>query len=213
MDAIINYLSDSNKLIELFGTGAGIVYLIFSIRRIIYLWHLGFLTSLLYTWVFFTSKFYADMGLQVYYLVISVYGWYNWKYGNVNNSNEALPIQSMSMKLFAKLSLATLVMWPAIAWVLIRFTDSPLPWWDSFTTAASITATWMLARKILENWLFWIVIDAISCGLYIYKDLHFTTLLFVVYTIMAVVGYLDWRKALKRTKKQERTYAYCDNRT
>jgi nicotinamide mononucleotide transporter len=94
----------------------------------------------------------------------------------------------------------------ALSFILIYFTDSPLPVWDAFTTAGSIVATWMLANKILENWLFWIIIDLISMGLYIYKGLYPTVVLFFVYSVMAVFGYIQWKESLtKEISKQERS--------
>jgi nicotinamide mononucleotide transporter len=76
-------------------------------------------------------------------------------------------------------------------------TDSPIPYWDAFTTSGSIVATWMLARKMIENWIFWVVIDFVALGTYLYKGLFATTVLFLVYTFMAVIGFYKWKKSLK----------------
>lgn len=193
---IINWYTENfDRIVEFLGAAAGILYLYLSIRKNIYLWHVGFITSALYIYVFLVSKFYADMGLQVYYLVISVYGWYHWKFAkNGNNDNKKLPVKTAEKKLLSIILFITLALFIIIGYMLNNYTDSPLPYWDAFTTAASITATWMLARKIIEHWIFWIVIDAISAGLYLFKDLYFTTFLFIVYTIMAIVGYIEWKK-------------------
>ncbi len=185
-----------NLLIEVFGALTGLVYLYFSIRQKIWLWPLGIFTSAVYIYVFFASKFYADMGLQVYYLGISIYGWVHWLHGGGGEGQDSLPVSRTSLRMAAWMVLATLAMFIILAVILERFTDSPLPCWDAFTTAASITATWMLARKILENWLVWILVDAVSLGLYLYKGLYPTVGLFAVYTVMAFKGYREWRKDL-----------------
>jgi len=185
----------SSNYIEVLGAVSGLVYLYFSIRQIIWLWPLGILTSVLYIYVFYTTRFYADMSLQVYYFFISFYGWYNWLYGKKGDSK--ISVQYAGRRLLLILLVLTSILTLIIAFILKRFTDSPLPWWDAFTTAASIPATWMLAGKIIENWLFWIVIDAVSAGLYLYKGMYPTVFLFIVYTTLAFAGYLNWRKDLK----------------
>ncbi len=184
----------TQNYIEVLGAVTGLVYLYFSIQRIIWLWPLGIVTSAFYVFIFFESKFYADMSLQVYYFVISFYGWYNWLYGKGKNGE--VNIRYTGFKLLILYSLLTILITFILAYVLMEFTDSPLPVWDAFTTAGSIMATWMLANKMLENWLFWVVIDIISMGLYIYKGLFPTAFLFFVYSFMAIIGYISWRNTI-----------------
>jgi nicotinamide mononucleotide transporter len=182
---------------EVCGTISGLAYLYFSIRQSIWTWPLGLLSSALYVYVFFVSKFYADMGLQFYYVIISIYGWYAWLHGNGNtNQDGELKVSRTSVILWVKLFIVNLLLYLGIAYILLHFTDSPVPYWDSFTTALSIVATWMLARKKLEHWLLWVIIDSVSLGLYIYKGLYATVILFFVYTVMAGVGFRAWRKDL-----------------
>ena len=185
----------SQNYIEVLGALTGLIYLYFSIRQIIWLWPLGIITSLLYIYVFFKTKFYADMGLQVYYFFISFYGWFNWLYGK--KGNKKLVVQFAGRKMLIVLFILTILITYLIAFILIKFTDSPLPYWDAFTTAGSILATWMLARKIIEHWLFWIIIDGVSIGLYIYKGLYPTVILFFVYFTMALAGYIKWKEDMK----------------
>ncbi|MGC9471037.1 MAG: nicotinamide riboside transporter PnuC [Bacteroidales bacterium] len=198
MDWIIHHL---NLVVEIFGAVTGLIYLYFSIRQNIWLWPLGIFTSSVYIYVFFASKFYADMGLQGYYLVVSIYGWYHWLHGTSGNRSDDLPVSRTSRRQWVVLLIITLVLFVLMAWVLERFTDSDVPRWDAFTTAASITATWMLARKLLEHWLIWVVVDAVSMGLYVYKGLYPTVGLFAVYTLMAVKGYVEWKKDLLQQNK------------
>ncbi|MGM0665703.1 MAG: nicotinamide riboside transporter PnuC [Bacteroidota bacterium] len=190
----------SNHYIEVFGALTGILYVILEIRQNIWLWPLGLITSSVYIWVFFTSKFYADMGLQTYYVLISIYGWYWWlKGGEKKYDREALPVTGISMKLLTILAAVFIILFALIYFILVSYTDSPLPLGDAFTTALSIVATWMLARKIIEHWILWVVADLVSMALYIYKGLYPTVVLFAVYTVMAVIGYNEWRKTMLRS--------------
>ncbi len=192
MDQIIKWLS--GNYIELLGAILGIAYIFFSIKQSILTWPVGLATSVLYVWVFFVSKLYADMGLQVYYVVISIYGWYEWLRGNQFNHSEPIQVSRLSLKLGFSLSIVSLFLFLLIWFILKNYTDSPVPMADAFATALSIVATWMLARKILEHWLVWIFVDAFSIGLFWYKDLLPTVILFVVYTVMAFVGYREWKR-------------------
>ena len=186
----------SNK-IELLGAILGILYIFFSIRQSILTWPTGLLTSVLYTIVFFQSKFYADMGLQVYYVVISIYGWYYWLNGAKPEKNKTIPVRRLSINFWPIIAIIGFIIYILLVYILINFTDSDVPYMDSLTTVLSIIATWMLAKKYIEQWLIWIFVDAVSAGLYVYKNLWPTVILFIVYTIMAILGYLEWKKDLK----------------
>jgi len=184
----------SAHYVEVLGVFFSILYLYFSIRQNILLWPMGIISALLYMVVFYQSKFYADMGLNGYYVVISIYGWVIWKQGS-SNSGKGLPIRRINLKLALILLTITMAAFFGIGEVLARYTDSPIPYWDAFTTAVSFTATWMLARKILEHWILWVIVDTISMGLYLYRGLYPTLVLFAIYTAMAVVGFIEWKKA------------------
>lgn len=183
--------------IEIAGTVLSLAYLYLSVRQKPALWIFGFLCSALYTVVFFRSKFYADMTLQLYYLAVSVYGWWNWQQGTTpSKQKDTLPVTVTPRRLWPALAIASILIFMAY-YAVLRRTDAALPAGDSFTTALSIVATWMLAKKYIEYWLIFIVVDALSAGQYIYKELYPTAALFVVYTIMAVVGYFQWKKSLE----------------
>ena len=188
----------SNNYIELLGLIFGLLYILLSIKQNIWCWPVGFITSALYIYVFFVTKFYADMGLQVYYLIVSVYGWSHWMFGAKSKKQDDLKITKTNIKLGIYLFLATIVLFVIISYVLVNYTDSEIPYWDAFTTAASFVATWMLARKIIEHWIIWIIVDSVSLGLYIYKELYPTVILFAVYTVLAILGYIEWKKKLKK---------------
>lgn len=135
------------------------------------------------------------MSLQFYYVVISIYGWINWKRG-AQDSGKELPTTQMSKRLILNLTFVTGLIYFVYFLILSKFTDSTIPKADSLVGALSIVGTWMLARKLIENWLVWIVADALCVGLYIYKGLFPTAILFVIYTGMAVVGYFQWKNSL-----------------
>lgn len=184
--------------IELLGAILGLAYILFSIKQHILTWPTGLLTSLLYIVVFFQSGFYADMGLQVYYVAISIYGWYFWLRGSHKKaaSGETVRPGKIPKKALTYSIFATIAIYFGLLFILLNFTDSTVPYMDSLTTALSITATWMLAKKYIEHWLIWIFVDLLSAGLYAYKELWPTVVLFVVYTLMAVLGYKEWKKDL-----------------
>lgn len=190
-----------SNYIEVTGAILGVIYIVFSIRQSILTWPTGLATSVLYIVIFFRARFYADMGLQFYYVFISIYGWYIWRKGNAADYTKAVSVNQITLKTALFAAMASLVFFAFIAFILKNYTDSLVPFMDAATTALSIVATWMLARKIIEHWLVWIVVDLVSAGLYLYKGLWPTTILFVVYTIMAFVGYREWNKELKLLKK------------
>ena len=176
----------------------GLFYVVLSIRQNISLWFIGILTSSFYIIVFFNSKLYANMSLQFYYLIMSIYGWYFWKH-NQNDpqiSGGILSVRTISNKIIIWCMLIGLSILILLYVILERYTDSPFPGWDSFTTMLSIIATWMLTRKYIENWLLWIISDTASVGLYFYMKLYPTTILFFIYTIMAVIGFIEWKKTM-----------------
>ena len=183
--------------IEIVGAILSLIYLNLSIKQKVSLWFFGIISSVFYIVIFFQTKFYADMSLQFYYVFISIYGWLNWKRGN-QGSGEELPTTQLSKRLLLNLVVATGLIYIVYYLILSKFTDSTIPKADSLVGALSVVGTWMLAKKFIENWLVWIVADALCVGLYIYKGLFPTAILFIVYTVMSVVGYWQWRKRMKK---------------
>ncbi|PKQ65542.1 hypothetical protein BZG02_00610 [Labilibaculum filiforme] len=191
----MNWILDN--IIEIIGTIAGLIFLYLEIKQNKWLWPVGLLTSIMYIYVFFVAKLYADMSLQFYYVFISIYGWIVWSKGT---TKKELPVRRLSKELFLILFGASMLIYIAISFVLVNYTDGSIPYWDAFTTALSIVATWMLARKILEQWLVWVIVNAVSLGLYLYKGLYPTSVLFFFYTVLAVVGYVQWKKDMHFTE-------------
>ena len=141
------------------------------------------------------------MGLQMYYVGISIYGWYEWLRGNSANKSEPLKVSRLNFRLGILLASVSFLLFFLMWFILDNYTDSTVPVADSLATSLSIVATWMLARKILEHWLVWIFVDAFSIGLFLFKELYPTVILFAVYTIMAVVGYIEWKKEVIAEKE------------
>lgn len=207
MTIFLNWISDN--YIELFGAVTGIIYVFLEIRQHVLLWPVGIITSAVYIWVFLTGKLYADMSLQVYYLAISVLGWYWWASRTLKRkpgSNEgniityesgSLPVIRLKMRTGVALGIILVALYTIIWFALTRFTDSPVPVWDSFLTSLSIVATWMLARKIYEHWYLWIVVNAGSVILFIIKGLYPTILLYIVYLVMSFAGLKEWKKTIE----------------
>jgi nicotinamide mononucleotide transporter len=191
---MINYIY--TNWIEIVGVILSLIYLYLSIEQKVSLWFFGIVSSLFYIVVFFRTGFYADMSLQFYYVVISIYGWINWKHPKAGETTE-LPATQISKQLWLYLILATALIYLAYYFILKNYTDSMIPKSDSLVGALSIIGTWMLARKLIENWLVWIAADALCVGLYIYKGLYPTAILFIIYTVMAAVGYWQWKKTVK----------------
>jgi nicotinamide mononucleotide transporter len=183
--------------LEIFGTFVGLIYLWLEWKASIYLWITGIIMPAIYIFVYYDAGLYADTGINVYYLLAAVYGWFVWRFGARKVGKKELPVTRMPWrKMLLPLTGIFLCAFVFIAWLLIRFTDSTVPLWDSFTTALSIIGMWMLARKYVEQWLTWIAVDAVSAGLYVYKDLPFTAGLYAIYTLIAIFGYLKWKQKL-----------------
>lgn len=201
---LVRWLSDN--IIEIFGAITGILYVILEIRQNIWLWPVGIITSAVYIWVFFTGKFYADMSLQGYYLVISVLGWYWWLRGRKGGWGEGergrkkktgeLRVSRIKFRTAIILLGVFIVLYVVMFFILSRMTDSPVPVWDSFITSLSIIATWMLARKIFEHWYLWIIVNSVSSLIFIIKGLYPTVVLYIIYCAMSFAGLIEWKKTI-----------------
>lgn len=144
--------------------------------------------------MFFQARLYADMGLQAVYIVLQIYGWYLWLHGGPDRGELRVSRVTAGLILFlATLGIAATLL---MGWSLSIYTDADLPYWDSTTTVMSLIAQWMLAKKILENWLVWIGADVLFLGIYYYKELYLTCALYGLFLILAVLGLLAWRKTL-----------------
>ena len=154
--------------LEIVGTLVGLLYLWFEYKASIWLWPVSVIMPAIYIVVYYQVGLYADSGISVYYLLAGIYGWWVWL-RHVPGRQEKL-ITFTPRKLFMPLFVVLCLVFALIGGILATYTDSTIPWWDSFTTALSIIAMWMLAHKYVEQWLVWLVVDVISCGLYLYNS-------------------------------------------
>lgn len=194
--------------LEITGTIVGLVYLWLEYKANIYLWIAGIVMPAIYIFVYYRAGLYADFGINIYYFLAAIYGYLGWKYGynkkekgRIKMPHKAqLPISHLSSKLYVPILGIFLALWLVIAYILIHFTNSTVPYWDSFITALSVIGMWVLAKKYIEQWIIWIVVDAVAFGLYIYKDLYFTSGLYGIYTIIAFLGYRKWKGLMQHQK-------------
>lgn len=188
--------------IEIWAVITGLVYVILAVKENIWCWFFGIISSILSIYLFYTGKLYAESVLYFYYVLAGFYGWYAWKTARgkdtklLDTSNELplLEIHIWDLKRHAlAIGLGVLISF-SLAFVLTNFTDAQIPLLDAFTTTFSFIATYMVTRKILENWIYWIIIDVVTTGMYFYRAYYLYALLMIVYTVIAVFGYLKWKK-------------------
>ena len=166
-----------------------ILYLLLVVMQNIWCWAAALASTSIYLVLFYRANLYMESALQVFYLGMAIYGWLNWRRGGPKGSE--LPISLLGWRAHLWLVSAILLASAAFGWLISR-TDAALPWLDSFTTVAAVVATWMVARKIFENWFYWFVIDSVSIYLYVSRDLPLTAILFGGYLVMIVIGSLRW---------------------
>ena len=172
-----------------------IAYLLLAVRENILCWLFALLSTAIYTVLFWDVSLLMESALNVYYMAMAVYGWQQWTRGgnSVDGKPHTLDVQSMSGKQHVLVIAAIAVLTAASGYLLGEHSSAAWPYVDSFTTWASVITTYLVTRKYLQNWLYWIVIDTVSIPLYIDRGLHLTSLLFVAYVVIAVVGYFKWR--------------------
>lgn len=181
---------------EIIGTIIGILYLYYEYKANSLVWIMGAIMPALSLIVYYNAGLYADFGINIYYLIAAIYGYMAWTFNKNKYENSELPITSMPIKYYITTSILTFPIFFVIYYILITYTDSNVPLWDSLTTALSVIAMWMMARKYIEQWIIWIAIDTISVGLYIYKDIYFYAFLYAIYSIVAIFGYYNWKKLM-----------------
>lgn len=172
----------------------GVVAVYLSTRQNVWTYPLGIISVFLYIEIFYDVKLYADMGLQVFFIVLQAYGWYEWLYGGENKT--ALHVSRIPFRAGAICAAIVVAGTFVLGYTLRRLTDASLPYIDSLLAVLSMAAQWMLARKYLENWNVWIAVNIGSILMYGYKELYFTMILYGVYLVLAVLGYREWRREL-----------------
>lgn len=173
----------------------GLISVYLVTRQNVWCYPLGIISVFIYIFIFYEVKLYADMGLQVFFIVLQAYGWYEWLYGGEGKTE--LAVTRAGKKEYLYSILFVVVATAALGAALHRLTDATLPYVDSFLAVLSMVAQWMMAKKYIENWILWIAVNIGSIGMYAFKGLYFTTFLYVVYFGLAILGYIEWKRALR----------------
>lgn len=187
--------------LEILGFTVGLVYLWWEYHADARVWLASIVMPAISMWIYYSKGIYADFAINIYYLVIAVYGYVAWKTGT-GSRKERKPrkISHTPAKAWLAAAAATAVLWVLMSYFLVEHTDSTVPYIDAFTTSLSIVAMWMMARKYAEQWLAWLVVDVVSVGLYFYKGLVFYPVLYAAYSVIAVSGYRKWLRLMKEEK-------------
>jgi nicotinamide mononucleotide transporter len=185
-----------NSLLELTAVVFAILYLLLAVKENILCWAAAIISTLIFLFIFWEVKLYMESGLQIYYLGMAVFGWYQWR--QVDGAANTLQVSTWSVRhhCMALASIAALTF--LSGYLLNSGTDAQLPFLDSFTTWSSVITTFMVARKILENWIYWLVIDSVSIFLYLDRELYFTALLFAVYIVIIFFGWFSWLRSYQQ---------------
>ncbi len=180
--------------LDILGTLVGLVYIYQEYKASIWLWVTGIVMPIIYMFVYLDAGLYADFGMQVYYALAAFYGLLVWKFGHKRDQEQApLTITHISLSIAIISAIFFLIAWGALYLVLIHFTNSTVPVLDSFGNALSFIGLWWLARKYIEQWWVWIVVDVELSALYVYKDIPFTAALYALYAVIAFLGYRKWK--------------------
>lgn len=177
---------------------AGVIYVVLAARENIWCWLFGIIGSLLSIYLFFIYKLYAESILYFYYVLAGVYGWWAWTHDRDATRGNQMSITTWKTRQHVLTIVAGVILSLLLAFFLRRYTDAQMPLVDAHTTMFSFLATYLVTRKVLSNWVYWIFIDAVSVGLYASRELYLYALLMVAYTLIAVWGYVEWRAAYKK---------------
>ncbi|MBO4827255.1 MAG: nicotinamide mononucleotide transporter [Prevotella sp.] len=187
--------------LDILTTVLGLLYIWLEYRASIALWIVGIVMPALDIWLYWQHGLYGDAGMAAYYTLAAVYGYTAWKWGK--GDKEELPITHMPMKKYLPAAVFFFVAWAATYYILIRWTNSTVPLLDSFTNALSFVGLWALAKKYLEQWFFWIVVDVVCTVLYIQKGIPFKACLYGLYVVIAVMGWMKWKRMMNEQKTSE----------
>ncbi|MDF2438243.1 MAG: pnuC [Bacteroidota bacterium] len=169
-----------------------IVYVLLAAIENVWCWLFGIISSALSVYLCYSGQLFLESGLSVFYVIIGIYGWYQWLYGSKEKSE--IKIIHYDLKQNTLLIIIGILIWIPFGYIANTFSTQAMPYLDAFITSFSIIATWMTAKKIIENWLYWILIDAMAVLLYTYRGFYLIGLLYIIYTVLAAAGYLSWRK-------------------
>jgi len=198
LEPLITALQATSAL-EWVSVAFGLIYVILAARENSWCWPAAFIGTATAVVLLWNVSLLMDSALNVYYLAMAVFGWWQWRRGGSNDSELSIQSWRASQHLMALAAITILTV--VSGSLLSSYTQAAFPFVDSFTTWAAVITTWMVTQKILENWLYWVVIDAISVGLYLQKGLILYALLFLLYTIIAIAGFINWQRNFRHAKQ------------
>ncbi|MCA6063475.1 nicotinamide riboside transporter PnuC [Thalassolituus marinus] len=196
----IEQAAQAMSIWEVVAVALGIAYLLLAMKQSLWCWYAAFGSTAIFVWLFWDVSLVMESALNVYYLAMAVYGWWLWRSGA---QQQELPIQSWGAKQHLLAIGAVILISLTSGYLLAENTSAALPYLDSFTTWGAVLTTWMVAKKVLENWLYWIVIDGVAIFLYIDRELYLTALLMAVYVVLVVIGWLQWLPLYKAQQSAE----------
>jgi nicotinamide mononucleotide transporter len=179
----------SPEILEWLAVFLALIYVVLASKGWRSCFVFGLISSAIFVEICFRERLYFDAGISAYYVIMSIVGWYGWK----NESGE-IEVVKIGRSRFIYLISIALVVSITLGFVTLKYTDASLPYADSFTTVMAVLATWLMVKRIIQNWLIWIVADAVSIFMYLYKGHQPIAILFLVYTLVAIYGYLNWNK-------------------
>lgn len=185
--------------LELVAMLLALAYVILAAQGSIWCWPAAFMSTALYTVIFYDVSLLMDSILNIYYLVMAVYGYWLWQKNNQQeeHNQQGFSVISLSMLWHAKVAIVLTLISIVLGYIMANYTHADFPYLDTFTTVFAIFATYLVTQKILENWLYWLVIDFVSIYLYLEKELHPTAFLFMIYVLIAAYGYIKWHSVYK----------------
>jgi len=187
--------------LDILTTILGLFYIWLEYRASIWLWLFGIVMPALDIYLYWSHGLYGDAGMACYYTVAACYGYAVWKFGRKKSqTTDVMPITHMPLRLYLPATVFFLLAWGATFYVLVTWTNSTVPVLDSFTNALSFVGLWALARKYIEQWWFWIVVDVVCCVLYVQKGIPFKAGLYGLYVVIAIAGYFKWKQIMKSEK-------------
>jgi nicotinamide mononucleotide transporter len=186
--------------LELIAMVLSLAYVVLAAKGSLWCWPAAFISTALYTYIFYDVLLLMDSALNAYYLLMAVYGYWQWSKhsNNQQNTSTKITIVSWDISWHVKACLALAIIATGLGFIMANYTPAAFPYLDTFTTVYAVFATYLVANKVLENWLYWIVIDLVSIYLYIEKSLVPTTVLFVIFVIVAMYGYAKWLKLYRQ---------------
>jgi nicotinamide mononucleotide transporter len=185
-------------LLEWLGTITGALCVNLAAKENVLNWPIAIISVSIYIYIFYNAKLYGDTILQFYFLATCIYGWYYWTFGKTTNLAAERKVSTLSNKNWLVIIVLQIVLSVVVGYLLDIKTDTDVPYIDGFCTVGSFIAQYLLTRKILENWIIWIVVDIVYIPLYIHKNLLATAVLYFIFLFIAAKGYIDWNKSMKR---------------